>query len=208
MPKVSNHTFKIDGEFIKFDIHYTKTDQFHIKDFPKKVLVCSSGVYATGKSTEDALISGLQAAVNTYHELTSKSKRVILIKFNCSHECYMNKTGEGSYQGYQQWFPKELRNKISDGRFNGSGFSISHQNMLQVTHGGIEYWDVDKNWSPRYKSRINDDTGILMDWTQDREDFFIEMGKSCEEMVKNLLLFLADKERMQLMIDNKLKLLN
>lgn len=199
MPKVGNIEFRIEGKPRKFDLMYSQSDGFFLKGFPSNILEIAS---AESKwcNTEVELITYYKNIIDIYHVRIKNTKKVILYSLALPTEKRMNRTGYGSYQGFQAWIPSNINRQLRDMHGDGFGFQLHYRILKRVDTNGTKYFDLkdleDSDDMRVETTKKNDEFEI--DWTQAREDFFKSLETQVDEMIKKMVLFFS-KDQQQLL---------
>lgn len=216
MPKVGTIELKIKGEVKKFDLYYSSTDRFTLKNFPKDIITIV-GDPVPYFHTEGALREWYQKTLHQYHELSETTKKVILYSIAIPTGKVMNKQGSGSYLGYQDWVPLNVRHMIN-GVFGdkipseGFGFFINYRIVERSDKNGVTYFKdyVDNNGGIHKHRCSKGSNEFEVDWSEKREQFFISMETQADLMVKNIITFFAEEPEklLQIFDSGTLKLLS
>lgn len=210
MPRIGNINLIYEGDGYKtHEIFYKQGQGFLIKGISKE-FEGLTGFKTYGWETERALTEAVKAACRKFRELKTTSKRVILYKCAASAELRMNKVSEGSYTGNLAG----VSDKIADTGFGDDLASFSMDYMLaQVVNDGTDkkYFEINsvtkepKEWELKHRD-ISDYQE--MDYTEEREQFFLNIVESMKKMVVSASLFFgAEPERAIKFIENKENLL-
>lgn len=180
----------------EFNVHYTKNEKFHLKDFPIEIV--RSVPYAVDGetsrfSTEESLVSYYTIILERFHELISKTKKVIAYRL-CAPEKFK----------YLPGVTPEMAKKLgyAGGRDeNIFGFTIEYYILMQQTDNGISYRNIDRNGTVSGLSSIGTHGLIVIDYTEEREAFFESIKKSMQEMFVKVISIMEDGDKLSLMID-------
>lgn len=209
MPKVGKIRLKYDSEFGKdHDIYYTSKEGFTVKGLPSDFHTLTDLKYY-GYNSEGDLTSALLSACHKYRETKVNTKMVIMYKCVASTELRMNKVSDGSYQGLLPGVSREIDDIKS--RDCIAQFGIDFMVMSVVDDGvSREYYRVDsvtKEVKGRYS--VSSREYQEMDYTEEREQFFLNLVESMKKMVVAASTFFgADPEQAALFIEQNQKLLN
>lgn len=208
MPKVSKTKLYLKSHYGEdYDVHYNAKNQpkFSIKGLPDD-FTRITGVYTYGYETESELDKHIQIAVREYKRLKQTEKKVIIYKASATPELTMNKLREGSFHGCLSGISKKL-DSFGHGAENAS-FGITYQIMIEVDHTNKkEYHSIKDDGTLGFARSIRSKEQI-MDWTQEREDFFKNIYSSMREMVFKISQFIdQEPEQIALLIQNNQKLL-
>jgi hypothetical protein len=196
MAKVGNVEFYIKGELRRFELHYSQRDGFRAKDFPDEI-TRMAGTYSSGYATEGQLKDSLFKAIEKYHELISKERKIIAYSIMLPAEMKMNKTGEGSYSGYRPEVPKKLHYRLRDSPlgFYGFGFLIDYKVYAEIESNGLTYYKINSDGTKGYKdNNFDKNKNLVMDWSEEREAFFKGLHASTKAMVDKMLAFFGKED--------------
>jgi len=209
MPKVGKIRLKYDSEYGKdHDIYYTSKEGFTVKGLPSDFHTLTDLRYY-GYSSEGDLTSALLSACHKYREAKVNTKMIIMYKCVASTELRMNKVSEGSYQGLLPGVSGNIDDVKSRDCLAQFGIDFT---VMSVVSDGVsrEYYRVDsvtKEIKGRYS--INPREYQEMDYTEEREQFFLNLVESMKKMVVAASTFFgADPEQAALFIEQNQKLLN
>jgi hypothetical protein len=204
MPKIFSTYIIVESVRIEIDVHYTHGKGFYAKKIPDSVLKFCNCTFS-GFDTEGELLEHIRISLINYHESIKNIKKVIIYSLQMSTDVYMNKENRGSWHGYKPWVDHEKfieYNRCLTSSINGYGFSIIWDVLYQVKSKDTKYYVIDNNGSIGFESRIHEASWEIIDWTVEREQAFIDIDKSIEELVKKISLFLGNSEKLCLAIDN------
>lgn len=209
MPKVGKIRLRYDSEYGKeHDIYYTSKEGFTVKGLPSDFHTLTDLRYY-GYNSEGDLTSALLSACHKYREAKVNTKMVIMYKCIASTELRMNKVSEGSYQGLLPGVSKKIEDIKSRNCIAQFGIDFV---VLSVVGDGVsrEYYRVD-SVSKEVKGRcsINPWEYQEMEYTEEREQFFLNLVESMKKMVVAASKFFGtDPEQAALFIEQNQKLLN
>lgn len=206
MAKIGTWTYKINQEIVEFKIYYTSSKGFFARGIPSDVLAFQKKP-SFGFDTEAELRKFLREAIDTYHEKTKKSRKVIAYILKLTTCLSMNKVEQGHYSGTKPWLPSDYSpfNYGLDG--GGHGFSIKWKILMEVKARDIEYYRINDDGTIGYRKNNVEHDYLIIDWTPEREEAFKDIDRSLEEMVKRLAGTLCNTKKMTELIDNNIKLL-
>lgn len=209
MPKVGKIRLKYDDDFGKeHDIYYTSKELFTVKGLPNDFHSLSN-FNQFGYATEDALAKALYGACHRYREAKTNTKVVILYKCQASSELKMNKVGEGHYQGLLPGVSVKIESAKYDSCLAQFGVDFL---VLKVVDDGVkkEYFRVDAV-TKEVKCEYRNSSVYQyqeMDYTEEREQFFLNLVESMKKMVVAASTFFgAGPEQAALFIEQNQKLL-
>ncbi|NBC24677.1 MAG: hypothetical protein GVX78_03580 [Bacteroidetes bacterium] len=190
-------------------IWYTQKKKFEIRDLPDEI-ISMTDFYPSRYATEEALIKDARAACRKYRELIKTRRRVILYKCNASAALRMNKVGHGHYSGTLKGVSKKIRD------FNSHSMPLAsigiEWKVCDVVDDGasqeyFEVTDIDTGEVSQFSFRKAREYQV-MEFTQERYEFFQGILKAMQGMVRDLSNFFgADPEKAALMIENNQQLL-
>lgn len=209
MPKVSNCRIQINGQYQQFDIYYNKGEKFYVKNFPEEVLKIGKDeadkVAPTyGFATEQLLIENLKKIVDQYHTKIKSQRHVILVQMNVTRDCFMNKTGHGSWSGLQKWVSEDV--KISTIPNGDYGFSFSFEHLLEVEENGKKYYIVKEDGEIGYDRHVRGNE-ILIDFTEDRYSELCKLAEATHKLIAKIGEVITNKDKLSHLLDNGTKLL-
>jgi len=193
MPKVSKIKLYLQSSWGEdYEVHYNAKNapKFSVKGLPED-FTRITGVNPHGFHTEAELDSEINKATNEYKRLKKTEKKVILYKASATGELTMHKEKglyEGHYVGSLPGVSKKL-DSFGHGAETAS-FGISYQIMIEVDHVNKKQYHPIKNDGSLGFSRNLKSKEQVMDWTQDREDFFTNIYSSMREMVLKMSQFI------------------
>lgn len=153
MPKVGKVWLQTGQRSKEFEIYYSRSDGFYLKDFPKDWESLVNSVdsetenfkrrYSQNHSTEKQLIDDATHIMRRYYEITATTKRVIFVNQGYGSAIRLEKTGFGSYYGINPRVGKV------DG-FNldldyAVGFSWFVAEVTEGTHSKYVQIELDEN---------------------------------------------------------------
>lgn len=210
MPKVGKIKLVIEGSSWgnEYPLFYTQKRGFELRDLPED-FINLTGVKTYGYTTESALRDAMYPAAQSYKELSTKRRKVIVYICRASEELTMNKIDKGHYQGTRIGVSKKIA-RFDFSQFNClSQFGIDFEIMYEVSRSdGVTYYNIDKNGIQKSHGRALSREFQVIEWTQQREDFFASIVNAMQNLVLQLSTFF-DKNAEQAIqfIDTKQKLL-
>lgn len=200
MPKVSSIRFEIQGKSIDFAIHYKKSEKFFIKDFPDEVLVIAEDFKRQGKKfeTENELITYYSTLIVKFHEIISRTRKVIAYHLSAP-DAFKDLTG----------LTKEIIDKIGYvGRDkNTFGFTIEYDILFEQTDNGKSFFNVNEDNTIGSKANFATHLSTIIDYTPERELFFINLNKRMQDIFLKVITIMADAQQFTALIDSGVKLL-
>lgn len=203
MPKVGKITVQIPGRERKdYDLYYSQKDRFCIKGIPDDFIMLT-GFRPEGYTTEAILWETLHVAIQTAREKLKSQRKVIVFKIAAATHLRMVKVGDGEYQGYRLGISKDI---------DEMPFGVPMCSMGLEYHIYIEVNDgIKKEYHTITGSdsfgRINGISSLftIIDWTQEREDFFESIYESMSGLLRKLstFFFSRDLETVLKAIDSK-----
>jgi exo-beta-1,3-glucanase (GH17 family) len=209
MPKVSSATFIIDGKHQKFDIYYSKKDQFEIKGFPAEIIELGKpedrGVYGItrGWQTENELVNNFQSIIKLYHNKKATSKKVILFYLSATADIAMNKVSNGGYVGRKAGIHPDVRSQQD----RGWGLTIQYYVAMRSENNGTRYNWIDDDGIIRSTITVTRDMQEI-EWTPQREQTFRDICAAMEKMVMKISDTMYDQKKLFQLLDSGAKLLN
>lgn len=205
MPKVGkiNVTYNSEDKPEVFDIYYNAKERFHVKglshDFLKLIEFRDFG-YDKEQDLRDTMFW----ACKKYRELKTAQRKVIIFWLAAGSIFTMNHLGDEHYSGKK----KGISEKIG---------SLGHG--IPQASVGIEYWictETTEGADKKYH-RLKDDGSIryaidegklrsatIMEWSAEREAFFLGMYNRMQDMVYSLSKFISlDEPDMLSMVDKQ-----
>lgn len=182
MAKVSTVDLKFNGKARRFEVHYSpKGTEFYVKLPPEvTAIVKTNPCRDTQKEAEDTA----QEILHEYVKATNTRRKVILCRV------YEPRAGSHSFNGE----PMSPR-----------GMTLSYNIMDEITAG-----DGTKEYVGTQKRAVymtGDETHVI-EWTQEREDFFAELLARLDAANSSLKKFLREAmERPQICSFERLKTL-
>ncbi len=191
MPKVGNIKIQIrkDEPEVVLDLWYSTNDQFFIKRVPSE-LIKLTGFNTEGYSTEALLKKHLSEAIELYNQLKITERKVLLFKISASTLLTMNKVSDGHFTGIKKGVSKNIKDlRVSD----GAGICIEYKIAKEIDNGKKEYFEIENgdqlsSYAMGFNLTSRSDWAII-DWTEEREQFFINLQNSMQEMVFKLSSF-------------------
>jgi len=215
MPKIGQtESVFVLGERKRFTIFYSQKRGFYLKDFPQKIIdVTDAHMYSI--HTEGELAVWLRNTLNKYHALVKKQRKVIVYHIGCTTEALMHKESPGHYIGTQSWLPRDAKVKLGqlqmvDGfRAPGMGIAVSHEVLMEVQGEQTVYYDIDGGGNiTGHGVRKRETHNLLIDWSEEAENWFIALEAAIHELVKRIASPLLFPENVQQIISNNTVLLS
>jgi hypothetical protein len=209
MPKVSKIKLHLKNQYGEYyEVHYNAKNapMFSVKGLPEDFTKVT-GINYYGYKTEAELENTIYPAVSQYKILKQSQRKVIIYKSSATAELTMNKINEGSYSGLLHGISTKF------GSFgHGSeiaSFGISFSVMMEIDHvSDKKYYLIKKDGSLGFSQSLNFKEQV-MEWTQEREDFFNNIYSSMREIVLKISQFIdQEPEEVALLIQNNQKLLS
>lgn len=207
MPKIKKVRFKIDGELAEYDMYYNSEKGFHLKDFPEKVYRLGDTGWDAYKrynfKTEAELSTGYDEIIDAYHKKSRIAEKVILIYVDCTQPASQD---YDEYRvkrkpGIPEWFGTNLSNE-------GMGFTIEWERKLLVKENETRLYNVNENWEPSsYSEREKNAYGLIISWTQERENFLKDLDKQLGILIFKIAEFFQDDKKLLEFMDSGKKLL-
>lgn len=211
MPKVSKIKLYLESGWGEdYEVHYNAKNapKFSIKGLPEDFTKVT-GIYPYGFATEAELDSNINKAVSEYKRLKKTERKVIVYKASATGELTMHRENgryEGHYTGSLPGISKKF-DSFGHGAETAS-FGISYHIMIEVDHVNKRQYHPIKNDGSLGFARNLQTKEQVMDWSEEREAFFISIYSSMSEMVLKMSQFIdQEPEEIALLIQNKQKLL-
>jgi hypothetical protein len=197
MPKIGKHEFTIAGERHFLDISYFKKEKKFAIKMPENMATALRGWSDTdaGKykmidvfgATEDETINAFEKEIKDYEAAVTKKDKVILYAV----------AGSSAAPGAERMDLEKIAHELKNwGRKpEWIGLLVKHRVAYKTTvDSHISYRDengqeIGFDWRPRDK----DSLVRAIDWTPEREEFFITIKSQLERMVEKAAAFL-DRE--------------
>lgn len=206
MPKIGKRGFKISNRIHELDIYYRSKDKIFYFNrihelFPEVIRL--SG-FTNSARTEDELVFALISALETYHKLIEKRRKVIAYKFLVAGGTAQINTpmkSGGTAIRRKPW----AKNLGVFGHPEDQGFSIRYEILYEITGKEVEYRDLD---GYLFRMPLHDNSWIIIDYTEEREKAFDEINEAIERMVSRISAIVSDTKEFTNLLDKGLKLLN
>jgi len=208
MAKVDSIIIQFKGEYKQYEVHFTKTTQFYIKDCPGEVI--EYGEFQNSRNTLGDIKERFRTAVIKADDFLMTSRKVILVKFSMASQIISEPSPSGGQQ-YSHSHPLARFCSGFENRFDGYGFAIDYRIALEVSRG------VEKLYYSPYAADITYGRGCLK--VKDNETPIPYSDKAVETLeniilsMKNMIFsisgFFSDAERLKLSLETgNLKMLN
>ena len=222
MPKVGKTTIQVGNKRETFDIYYSSSKGFYLKDFPQQMISTVDSTDRNSSShyynTESELISAMENVMRRYYEITSSTKRVILVKVGYGIRNTMNRTGLGSYTGIAGK-PRSIGNPRFGGEAVNFDWGVSFEwDVFVLVSSSVDklfmvmlddnYEETERSkYAREYRSESID--GYMIDWTPERHEFFKNMERAMQSLGDKMMDFFKKKDNMIELIDSRgFKLIN
>ena len=209
MPKITTIELNFDSTGPKkYDIWYTSKDGFEVRGLPYEFRQVTGLGVSKWYNTEAQLHGDLREAVTRYRDMKRNSRLIILYKCSASTALRMNRTSEGHYSGQLNGISRKI------GDFRGMSMPLATVGIdFQVANledDGVTkvYRRVDMDTrEARQKMEVSSEFQV-MEFTEERYQFFLDMVSNMQNMVRKLSLFFdADPEKAALFIESNQKLI-
>lgn len=209
MAKIGKTHTTVNNQFTVLEVHYNQSRGFFHKGLPHEVYELTE-LGKTKHLSEKDLGIALYCALEEYHEKTKKQRKVILFELLGSSELINNKTESVNgtmYSGTKNG----VSDKFASSRGNGEySFGFTHHILLETVAKNKEYHCIDKddNITRRYQRDMNERGINIIDWTPEREQFFLELKEQLFNLIVGVSTFFDNPEYLKLMDTGGLKALN
>jgi len=132
MAKVDRIQIQFKGEYKQFDVCFTKSDQFFIKDCLTEI--AEYGEFNNRERTLGDILQNFKNAVIKADEALMSSRKVILVLFSMSSQLISEPTTNGGFSCSTN-HPLYKFCASFGSRFEGYGFSIDYRIALEVSRG-------------------------------------------------------------------------
>lgn len=204
MAKVGKITVHIPGhERADYSLYYSQKNNFHIRGIPDDFKKLTEFM-PDGYETEAVLRETLRCAIETAKEKLKSKRKVIIFIISASAELGMNKTGPGQFQGYKKGISDSIG--FTGYGSNGAVLSVEYQTLFEISDGvKKEYYKINDNDSIGFRANFSSHQSTIIDWTQEREDFFRSIYKSMSGLLLKLsgFFFSRDIDTVLKAIDSK-----
>lgn len=192
MAKIGKFEFRIESNEPKdYPVYYTQANKFEIRGISEEFFNVT-GISNCGYLTEIALNKAIHEAIPLYHESKKRQRLVIGYRCKATSELRMNKVDEGRYRGTMKGVSDKI---MSFDAFTAPLLSIGidYEVWMEIFNGKEnEYYPVDKDHkvSSSFKINFQRREGMtFIEYTEENYEFFQNIGKGMQEMVKKLSLF-------------------
>lgn len=218
MPKISNVEIQVGSRRHTYEMHYNRSNGFFLKGFNMNWAATVSAVdgsensFHNSYSTETDLMDSVKNTLRRYYEITSETKRVIVVRCGYGRGITMQRTEIGGWRG----LPGMSNANVGMGHHSSGveldyGVSFEWAVCVLVSSTEDKYFEVILNDKYEEIERATSQlrkTGHVMDWTPERHEFFKGMEQAMKAMASKMIAFFRDKEKMIHLIDtNQFKLL-
>lgn len=211
MPKIKKIRKPFQGDrWREFEIYFSERKGFYIKNCPKRL------ENITGFVNHSDTLEGIERSFDThlrkYKEIVQTTKKVLIIDFQVGSKVVMKQTGTGSWSG-DPTHPLYKFNDFSGfERIDGLGFTIDYKAAYERdVEGEKSYFNifVDNDGVEQEGSESRLSKGdIVIDYTEEREKFLINLqGSMLEMMLKIGEFFSKSPKELATIIDSKKALL-
>lgn len=198
MPKIGKVHKTIDGKLTELEVYFKKGDGFTIKNWPESVANVTDVRMGSGPDTYDELIHKVDEALKKYHDITATSRMVILYSVR-AHGTMGWK--HGSFDSFGSWSGRnDIPNwmvGLSPNHGAGNGICIEFYIAKEVVKNGKPEYSKrrisngEEKWSSFSKA---DDKFKAMEWTEQREKFFVDLELSMIKMASACIAFFSTTE--------------
>lgn len=205
MPKIGNHAFEIAGKTILLDISYFKKEKKFAIKMPENMARALKGwspaeadkykMIDVFGPTEDEVVSAFEKEVKAFEAAVTKKEKVILYAVAGSSEEPIRNDLEkiarelGNWGRKPEWIGLLVRHRIA---------------YKTVVENQVSYRDEDGS-EVAYSWRAGKDSLThAIEWTPEREQFFVSLKAQLERMVARAVEFLDKKpDEMTIFIDSR-----
>lgn len=219
MPKVGKMQIQAGEHREEFELYYNRSQGFYLKGFNEQ--------WSTTVQSADGMDKGMLKAYQTeadlereatrvmrrYYEITATTKRAILVRQGYGAAVRMRRKRIGHYVGHNPNVGAVNYHSHNIDLEWAVGFEwevVILSKGVRTTYFRIvlddAYEEIERE---TYGNDLIKDSGILIDWTPARHEFFLNLERGMEKMAKAMAEFFHDSDRMTTLIDHKgYKLLN
>jgi len=182
----------------KMDILYTlKLKTFSVKlSSELSQYLDDANLREPSNATENGVISDVKTMIKDYQKAKTVEKKIIAY--------YINWGSENIEQHISNW-----RN---DRKRKEARISLEFKVLLErkVVKNRLYYEEPREVMGRTFENKVDvdDDLFTIIDWTQEREDFFTVMYKGMEDMMRKMKKFCGTEKKMLASIANKQQLLS
>lgn len=203
---------------INIHIHYdTKEEYFYfeygdiLKHFSKEeITFASSRAYFSGCDTKQKAIS----AMKFFIEGVSDEKRFLKISLGMNNGVW--KVNNPDHNNNSMWnsdkfipnpeLPSYLIDILERGMvYNCTGLTIKIERLIRFKADNFETYTIcNENWEYNASMQHFPNSNELIEWTQEREDFFVDIENKLNGLSRNVLDFFKEGsiDKLLLKIDN------
>lgn len=216
MPKISKVTLSFHGKSQEFEMYYNREDGFYLKDFPKSWTDTvnatdtrnKSSYKTSGHATEATLLKDAKIIIERYLDITAVTKKIIIIIPAYGKRIQMQRTKLGHYSS-----PNSNVGNIKDGSESlDIDWAVGFEWKVCVMTSGAkrmsyevildaEYNEVEREVYPEELNAYNNSI-VILDWTPERHEFFLDMERRMEKLAKGLNEFFGNEKKMLAIIDS------
>lgn len=203
MPQIKKIPIHRAGKDFELVISFnTKKEAFTFSGIPPEY---TAEMKHRNFSTFDDCRRAVIAAIDAYTEKMKRTRKVILVTLSATHDVAMEKIGRGHYS-----LKPEADHRLQTITDGGWGFIIDYRIGLLV-EGGVkdnQFYEIDEEGQREYADHVAK-YEVILDWTEEREQFFLGIAKAVREMVEKVAAYLLDDPaKVMQRIDARQKLLN
>ena len=186
MPKIGKHRVIIKGNFVELTIMYNRKNNFHFSESLPEIEAVTNW-RNVGYNTERDLLSSLFDALNKYHDIISKTRKVICITYQVGINTAMNKTGDGSWTGKTgKW-----RKVEHFGLEYGIGFT--YEIIMEKSGKNVKYFRLTDGGSLGYEIHLSK-SNIIVKHSDKKEAFLLELSMAADSMANKFVDFFLRKD--------------
>jgi len=211
MAKVGKKEFRIGTEHpVSYPLFYTQKYGFEIRGIDEEFFNLT-GVSNAGYNTEAELTEAIYKAIPKYHEFKKSERLVIAYRCKATTSLTMNSVSEGSYSGTIEGVSRKIKG-FDAFTAPDCAIGIDYKIFMEVFNGkSNEYFPVDEDHKVSSVNNIHWtvlDGMTFIEYTKDNLEFFENIKKGMQELVKKMSLFFdLDSEGAQLLIQQNTKLI-
>jgi len=207
MPKIGNHAFEIAGKTVLLDISYFKKEKKFAIKMPENMARTLRGWSPADADkykmidvfgpTEDETVSAFEKEIKAYEAAVTKSDKVILYAV----------AGSSAEPGAERTDLEKIARELANwGRTpEWIGLLVKHRIAYRtLVEERVSYRDEDGGEVPYSWRPGKDSLAHAIEWTPEREQFFVSLKSQLERMVARAVEFLDKKpDEMTLFIDSR-----
>jgi hypothetical protein len=208
MAKVDSINIQFKGQYKQYEVHFTKTSQFYIKDCPGEVI--EYGEFDNRKTTLGEIKDRFRDAVIKADEFLMTSRKVILVKFSMASQIISEPCPSGG-QSYSHTHPLARFCSGFENRFDGYGFAIDYRIAIEVSRGveKLYYNQVAADLTYRRGCLHVKDNETAIHYSDKAIETLENIISSMKNMVFSISGFFSDVERLKISLETgNLKMLN